>query len=214
MNLASLTIRRSFVEYETAADLASAVEKLDNNEFKGATVRCISDVGPPNPSPFYTGHTDRYYQPQSEIPRPRERYRSRSPGGYRGRGGYGGPPHDDYYDRRGPPRGYSPRRDDYRRRSPPPGRYYDDRADDRYGPPRGGRPPVDDYPPRGGSYGGAPPDDRYGGPPPPRRGGYEQEPYTNGHGRAPYAGRPASPPPPRRDGGRYERGYEEPRPYW
>ena len=35
---------KGFVEYETAADLASAVEKLDNNEFKGATVRCISDV--------------------------------------------------------------------------------------------------------------------------------------------------------------------------
>jgi len=183
----------SFVEYETAADLASAVEKLDNNEFKGATVRCISD-------------------PQSEIPRPRERYRSRSPGGYRGRGGYGGPPPDDYYDRRGPPRGYSPRRDDYRRRTPPPrGGYYDDRPDDRYI--RGGRPPVDDYPPRGGSYGGPPVDDRYGGPPPPRRGGYEPEPYANGHARAPYGGRPASPPPPRRDGGRYERSYEEPRPY-
>lgn len=35
---------KGFVEYETAADLASAVEKLDNSEFKGATVRCISDV--------------------------------------------------------------------------------------------------------------------------------------------------------------------------
>jgi len=32
------------VEYETAADLVSAVEKLDGQEFKGATVRCISDV--------------------------------------------------------------------------------------------------------------------------------------------------------------------------
>lgn len=36
----------SFVEYETAADLASAVEKLDNSSFKGSTVRCISDVRP------------------------------------------------------------------------------------------------------------------------------------------------------------------------
>jgi len=34
----------SFVEYETAADLATAVEKLDNSDFKGSTVRCISDV--------------------------------------------------------------------------------------------------------------------------------------------------------------------------
>lgn len=34
----------SFVEYETAADLAAAVEKLDNSQFKDATVRCISDV--------------------------------------------------------------------------------------------------------------------------------------------------------------------------
>lgn len=35
---------KGFVEYETAADLASAVEKLDNHDFKGANVRCISDV--------------------------------------------------------------------------------------------------------------------------------------------------------------------------
>lgn len=76
------------MEYETAADLAAAVEKLDNHTFKDSTVRCISD-------------------PQTDIPRPRERYRSRSPG-YRGGRGYGGPPQDDYYDRRGPPRGYSP----------------------------------------------------------------------------------------------------------
>jgi len=179
----------SFVEYETAADLAAAVEKLDNTEFKGATVRCISD-------------------PQSEIPRPRERYRSRSPGYRGGRGGYGAPPPaDDYYDRRGPPRAYSPRRDDYRRRTPPPARggYYDDPRDDRYGPPPPrSRAPVDDYPP--------PPryaDDRYGGPPPPRRPYPEPEPYANGHGREPY-GRPPSP---RRDGGRggYDRGYDAPR---
>ena len=37
---------QSFVEYETAADLATAVEKLDNHTFKDATVRCISDVSP------------------------------------------------------------------------------------------------------------------------------------------------------------------------
>lgn len=184
---------KGFVEYETAADLASAVEKLDNSEFKGSTVRCISD-------------------PQTDIPRPREsRYRSRSPGyrGGGGRGGYGGPPpYDDYYDRRGPPRGYSPRRDDYRRRTPPPRDYYDEPRDRGYGrgPPRGG-PPIDDYPPPRGGGGGGYPDDRYGGPPPRRGGGgYEPEPYANGHSREPYgAGRPPSP---RRDGRGYGGGRE------
>ena len=34
-----------FVEFETAADLKVAVEKLDNQEFKGNNVRCTSDVG-------------------------------------------------------------------------------------------------------------------------------------------------------------------------
>ena len=33
-----------FVEFETAADLKTAVEKLDNQDFKGASVRCLSDV--------------------------------------------------------------------------------------------------------------------------------------------------------------------------
>lgn len=201
-----------FVEYETAADLASAVEKLDNNEFKGSTVRCISDVRILLKTRGLMAHTY-HQQPQTDIPRPRERYRSRSPG-YRGRG-YGGPPmEDDYYGRapRGPPRGYSPRREDgYRRRTPPPprgGGYYDDPREDRgYGPPRGGRgPPVDEYaPPARGGY----PDERYGAPPP-RRGGYEPDPYMNGHGREPYARPPRSPP---RDGRAYERGYEA-RPYW
>ncbi|KAK4966847.1 hypothetical protein LTR42_011160 [Elasticomyces elasticus] len=183
---------KGYVEYETAADLASAVEKLDNSSFKGSTVRCISD-------------------PQSDVPRPRERYRSRSPG-YGGRGGGGGggrgygapPPADDYYyDRRGPPRGYSPRRDDYRRRTPPPRGYYEDPRDDRYGPPRRGPPPEEYPPPPRGRY---PPEDRYGAPPPPR--GYaEPEPYggANGHGREPYGG--GRPPSPRRDGRAYDRGY-------
>jgi len=177
---------KGYVEYETAVDLAAAVEKLDNADFKGSTVHCISD-------------------PQADIPRPRERFRSRSPGGPRGRGYGGPPPVDDYYDRRGPPRGYSPRRDDYRRRSPPPRGYYDDPRDDRYGPaPPRARVPVDDYPPpRGGGY----PDDRYGAPPPPRR-GYEADPYMNGHGREPY-GRPPSP---RREGRGYDRSYDA-RPY-
>ncbi|TKA71318.1 hypothetical protein B0A55_07131 [Friedmanniomyces simplex] len=180
---------KGYVEYETAADLASAVEKLDNSTFKGSTVRCISD-------------------PQSDIPRPRERYRSRSPG-YRGGGGrgYGAPPPADdyYYDRRGPPRGYSPRRDDYRRRTPPPRGYYDDPREDRYGPPRRGPPPEDYPPPPRGRY---PPDDRYAAPPPPR--GYaEPEPYANGHVREQPYGRPPSP---RRDGRGYDRGYGAP--YW
>ncbi|KAI4121474.1 MAG: hypothetical protein LQ341_007402, partial [Variospora aurantia] len=34
---------KGFVEFETAADLKVAVEKLDNNDFKGATVRCTAD---------------------------------------------------------------------------------------------------------------------------------------------------------------------------
>ncbi|KAF2663141.1 hypothetical protein BT63DRAFT_419210 [Microthyrium microscopicum] len=177
---------RGFVEYETLADLKNAVEKLDNQEFKGATVHCISD-------------------PQDERTFNRERHRSRSPGPYR-RGGYPPGPPDDYDYGRRPPRGYSPRRDDYRRRTPPP-RYYDDR----YGrsPPRGGpRGPGDDYgrpPPR---Y----PEDPYDarGPPPPRR-PYD-EPYMNGHGRPPYGGPPSDG---RRSPRRppYEGGYDRPR-YW
>ncbi|KAK3112119.1 hypothetical protein LTR53_011922, partial [Teratosphaeriaceae sp. CCFEE 6253] len=159
---------KGYVEYETAADLATAVEKLDNTVFKGSTVRCISDVWRSHPKPsmqmpsLQVNLTYSAWQPQSDIPRPREqRYRSRSPG-YRGGGGGGGgrgygapPPADDYYyqDRRGPPRGYSPRRDEYRRRTPPPRDYYQDPREERYppGPPRGGGggrgPPPDDYPP-------------------------------------------------------------------
>jgi RNA recognition motif-containing protein len=34
----------SFVEFETPADLKTAVEKLDGQTFKGATVHCIADV--------------------------------------------------------------------------------------------------------------------------------------------------------------------------
>ena len=34
----------SFVEFETGADLKTAVEKLDGQEFKGATVHCVADV--------------------------------------------------------------------------------------------------------------------------------------------------------------------------
>lgn len=129
------------------------------------------------------------------------RYRSRSPGYRRG------PPMDDrdYYDRRGPPRGYSPRRDDYRRRSPPPGAYYDERDDPyRAPPPRRRGPPMDDYPPRGGRYA----DDRYGPPPGASRGYADADPYPNG--RDPYARPPLSP---RREGRGYDRGGYDQRPY-
>jgi hypothetical protein len=41
----SSTDVQSFVEYETMPDLQSAVEKLDNREFKGQSVHCASTVG-------------------------------------------------------------------------------------------------------------------------------------------------------------------------
>ncbi|KAI0152608.1 PXA domain-containing protein [Xylariaceae sp. FL1272] len=117
---------RGFVEFETAADLKTAVEKLDQREFKGQRVTCLADI-------------------QSDFPQ--RDHRSRSP---MGRRPYGGPPNG--YDRRGPPRGYSPRGyrgEDYRARSPPRREYYDDR---RYrSPPRRG-PPGDDYAPPRGRY--------------------------------------------------------------
>ena len=34
----------SFVEFETSADLKTAVEKLDGQTFKGAVVHCSADV--------------------------------------------------------------------------------------------------------------------------------------------------------------------------
>ncbi|KAL0469340.1 hypothetical protein QR685DRAFT_588822 [Neurospora intermedia] len=119
-----------FVEFENAADLRTAVEKLDNREFKGQRVTCVANTQP-------------------DIPRNDHRGRSRSP-----RGRPYPPPMDDY-DRRGPPpRGYSPRRDGYRDgyrdRSPPPRReYYDDRRGGYRSPPRR---PIDDYPPPRGRY--------------------------------------------------------------
>ncbi|KAL8838755.1 MAG: hypothetical protein Q9170_002004 [Blastenia crenularia] len=147
---------KGFVEFENAADLKVAVEKLDNNDFKGAT-------------------------PQEDVPR-NERYgRSRSPPP--GRRPY---PTDGYYDRRAPPpRDYPPRaRDEYRRRSPPPrhDEYYG-RHDRGYrspppirGPGRG--PPLDDpYPPARGGYDRDP----YAAPPPRRP--YDDPYATNGYGR-------------------------------
>ena len=36
--------RNSFVEFETASDLKTAVEKLDRQDFKGSVVECTADV--------------------------------------------------------------------------------------------------------------------------------------------------------------------------
>jgi len=144
---------RGFVEFETTGDLKTAVEKLNEQEFKGANVHCEADE-------------------QSEAP-PSGRGRSRSPPRR-------GPPNDGYYGR-GPPRGYSPRRDDYRRRSPPRGGRDEYYSRGRYeSPPRGGRgpPPDEPYPPPRGGYR----DDPYGGPPPrryaddPYANGYDRAP--------------------------------------
>ncbi|KAJ5024877.1 hypothetical protein J3E73DRAFT_258757 [Bipolaris maydis] len=171
-----------FVEYETAADLKTAVEKLDRREFKGQEVTCIQDVSDPPPPPPFKPRAP-YGGPGGPDDRGRDRYRSRSP---MGRRGYPPAPYDDYYDRRGPPRGYSPRRDDYRRRTPP--REFYDRRDVGYGrsPPRGRMP--DEYGPPRARYPDDPYDARAG--PPPRR--YD-DPYMNGHGRPYDGGRPPSP---------------------
>ncbi|KAK4111312.1 hypothetical protein N656DRAFT_846098 [Canariomyces notabilis] len=167
-----------FVEFETAADLRTAVEKLDGREFKNSRVTCVANTQP-------------------DFPRG-DRARSRSP-----RRPY--PPPVDDYDRRGPPRGYSPRRDayrdGYRERTPPPRRdYYDDRRGGYRSPPRRG-PPLDDYPPPRGRYDDPyraprdyPPDpyvngrgayDRRPPPPdfPPPREPYAREPYPRDYER-------------------------------
>lgn len=182
---------RRFVEYETAADLKAAVEKLDRREFKGSEVGCTEDVSDPPPPPPFKPRAP-YGGPGGPDDRGRDRYRSRSPMGRRGGGGGGYPPapYDDYYDRRGPPRGYSPRRDDYRRRTPP--REFYDRREGGYGhggrsPPRG-RVAPDEYGPPRARYPDDPYDTRAG--PPPRR--YD-DPYMNGHGRPYDGGRPPSP---------------------
>ncbi|KAL8718906.1 MAG: hypothetical protein Q9225_004009, partial [Loekoesia sp. 1 TL-2023] len=158
---------KGFVEFETAADLKVAVEKLDSNDFKGATVRCTAD-------------------PQEDVPRNGRYGRSRSPPP--GRRPY---PPDGYYDRRPPPpREYLPR--DYRRRSPPPRHYGDYGRHERgyhspppmRGPGRG--PPIEEpYPPSRDDYDRDP----YAAPPPRRP---YNDPYAaNGYGRP----RERSPPP-------------------
>ncbi|KAI9734637.1 MAG: hypothetical protein M1834_002238 [Cirrosporium novae-zelandiae] len=111
---------KGFVEFETAADLRTAVEKLDSREFKGTRVSCVAE-------------------PQEDRPQFHRHGRSRSPPGRRGY------PAVDDYDRRGPPRGYSPRRD-YRERSPRRDYYDRDRGFGR-SPPRP-YPPADYPPPR------------------------------------------------------------------
>ncbi|KAI9762114.1 MAG: hypothetical protein M4579_000594 [Chaenotheca gracillima] len=157
----------SFVEFETAADLRSAIEKLDQAEFKGVRVTCTADEEGP-----------------------RSRYRSRSP--YGRHGDYPPAP----YERRGGPRGYTPPRRDYRARSPPPRRdYYDSR--DRYrSPPRARGPPDDVYPPpRRPGYPDdpydAPPPPRRGYEPDPYVNGHSR-PYDRPP--SPRASRPRSPP--------------------
>lgn len=45
--LSRLLTDYSFVEFETAADLRTAVEKLDGLEFKGQQVQCVADVNFP-----------------------------------------------------------------------------------------------------------------------------------------------------------------------
>ncbi|CAI7648616.1 unnamed protein product [Penicillium bialowiezense] len=139
---------RGFVEFETANDLKTAVEKLDQREFKGSTVSCVADI-------------------QSFEERPvRDPYRSRSPP----RRPYPAPM--DEYDRRiPPPRGYSPR-DHYRERSPIPIRrdpYYERDGYARRTPPR---PRMEDYPPPRRPYEEHPYDAR--APPPPR---HYDDPY-------------------------------------
>ncbi|KAK4190750.1 hypothetical protein QBC35DRAFT_54054 [Podospora australis] len=155
---------QGFVEFETANDLRTAVEKLDAREFKGNRVTCVADT-------------------QADIPRDR---RSLSPNPRRPHGG-----RMDDYDRRGPPRGYSPPRnggyrDGYRERSPvgrPRDDYYDRPRGYPRSPPRRGPPPMDDYPPRG----------RYDDPYRPAPRDYPPpDIYMNGHG----GGRPYRAPPP------------------
>ncbi|KID93081.1 pre-mRNA splicing factor [Metarhizium guizhouense ARSEF 977] len=175
---------RGFVEYETAADLRTAVDKLDGREFKGNRVQCIADTQPDMP--------------------PRDgRGRSRSPGGRRPYNNV--PPRFGEHDRRGPPpRGYNrdPGPYGYRDRSPR-REYYEDRA--RYRSPPRGPAPVEDYPPARGRY--EDPYRRDYPPPPP-------DPYANGrqYDRPPRDFPPREPAYPPRDG--YAREYDRGGRYW
>lgn len=167
-----LTLETRFVEFETGNDLKTAVEKLDQREFKGARVTCTADVRTPSKGTA-ADIPLMLCQIQNFEDRPfRDPYRSRSP--------RRGPYSMDEYDRRfPPPRGYSPR-DHYRERSPIPIRreYYESYGGRRTPP----RPRMEDYPPPRRPY-----DDPY--PPPPPR--HYDDPYLAT--RPPY-GRPRSPP--------------------
>ncbi|KHN99070.1 pre-mRNA splicing factor [Metarhizium album ARSEF 1941] len=206
---------RGFVEYETAADLRTAVEKLDGREFKANRVQCVADVSCPGPSsslPFkYVIHksrpfADAYHQTQPDMPARDGRGRSRSPGGGGGRRPYNNmPPRFDEYDRRGPPpRGYNrdPGPYGYRDRSPRRD-YYEDRA--RYRSPPRGPAPVEDYPPARGRY-----EDPYRRDYPPA----PSEPYPSGrqYDRPPRDFPPREPAYPPRDG--YAREYDRSGRYW
>jgi hypothetical protein len=161
------------VEFETANDLKTAVEKLDQREFKGSRVTCVADVSAqPGSDPEDSPLTISQIQSLEERP-VRDPYRSRSP-----RRPYPAPM--DEYDRRiPPPRGYSPR-DHYRERSPIPMRrdYYERDGYARRTPPR---PRMEDYPPPRRPY-----EDPY--PPPPPR--HYDDPYLAARA----YGRPRTPP--------------------
>ncbi|OBU01287.2 hypothetical protein VE01_00335 [Pseudogymnoascus verrucosus] len=153
---------KGFVEFETAADLRTAVEKLDGREFKGARVTCTADTQPDMPRDRMRSRSPprRPYPSDDYDRRPRGYSPRRDGGGYRDRS-----PRRDYYDDRGrygrsPPRPRGPM-DDY---PPPPRRGpYDD-------PYRGGYPPQVDPYMRGGEY-GRPPVREFGM----REGGYPRE---------------------------------------
>jgi hypothetical protein len=68
-----LTRNTRFVEFETANDLKTAVEKLDQHEFKGSRVTCVADVrNPASPAPDISG-------PRSSLPRNQRPVSSLSP---------------------------------------------------------------------------------------------------------------------------------------
>jgi len=145
---------RGVAEFESAADLRTAVEKLDGREFKGERVTCVAE---------------------SQEDRRNDRYGrgSRSP---RNGSRYNDAPQPYYNEPRGSRGPYPPsprsRHAGYRERDPPPrsgGYGHYDRERYSPGPPR--RRPEDYPPPRSGRY-----DDYDRG----RR--YNDEPYTNGHG--------------------------------
>ncbi|KIX99945.1 uncharacterized protein Z520_04583 [Fonsecaea multimorphosa CBS 102226] len=130
---------KGFVEFETSSDLKTAVEKLDGQTFKGATVHCTLDIQeerPDNRSYRQRSPPRGRYGPADDYDRRGPPPRGWSPRGYRERSPGRRPPIDDYYDRgygrRTPPRDYGP---------PPPRRYDPDPYDPRGPPP----PPIRGY---------------------------------------------------------------------